>query len=71
MHKLLQDLRSKILAMINKDRNFFQYNSGDLLYLISPLTSQLCIASQKVATKYVGPLVVYKIVDPHTSLLIM
>ena len=25
--------------MINKDRNFFQYNSGDLVYIILPLTS--------------------------------
>ena len=29
-HKLLQDLRSKRLVMINKDRHYFQYNSGDL-----------------------------------------
>ena len=41
LHKLLQDFRSKRLAMINEDRNFFQYNSGDLVYLTSPLTSQL------------------------------
>ena len=51
LHKLLQDFRSKILAMINKDRNFFQYNSGDLVYLISPLTSLLYTASRKVAIK--------------------
>ena len=41
LHKLLQDFRCKRLAMINKDRNFFQYKSGDLVYIISPLTSQL------------------------------
>ena len=28
LHKLLQDFKSKILAMINKDRAFFQYNSS-------------------------------------------
>ena len=38
LHKLLQDFRSKGLAMINKDRNFFQYNRGGLVYIISPLT---------------------------------
>ena len=27
LHKLLQDFKSKRLAMINKDRTFFQYNS--------------------------------------------
>ena len=39
LHKFLQDIRSKRLDMINKDRNFFQYNSGDLVYIISLLTS--------------------------------
>ena len=29
------------LAMINKDRENFQYKGGDLVYIISPLTSQL------------------------------
>ena len=39
------------------------------MYLISPLTSQLRTASRKVAIKDVGPLVIYKIVDPHNYLL--
>ena len=55
--------------MINKDRPFFQYNSGDLVYIISPLTSQLCTASRKIMIKYVVSIVVYKIVDPHNYLL--
>ena len=55
--------------MINKDRGFFQYKCGDLIYIISPLTSQLCTASCKVAIKYVGPVVIYKIIDPHNYLL--
>ena len=55
--------------MINKDRAFFQYKSGDLIYIISTLTSQLCTASCKVAMKYVGPVVIYKIVDPYNHLL--
>ena len=45
--KYLQDIhfhfKSRRLAMINKDREFFQHKSGDLIYIISPLTSQLCI----------------------------
>ena len=56
--------------MINKDRAFFQYNSGDLVYIIPPLTSQLCTASRKIMIKYVGPIVVYKIVDLHNYLLV-
>ena len=55
--------------MINKGRNFFQYNSGDLVYKIPLLTSQLRTSCRKVAIKYIGPLVVYKIIDPHNYLL--
>ena len=36
---------------------------------MSPLTSKLCTASHKIAIKYVGPMVVYKIIDPHNYLL--
>ena len=59
----------KRLVLLNKDRDDFQYNSGDLVYIILPLTSQLRTASRKVSIKYVGPLAVYKIVDPHNYLL--
>ena len=55
---------------MNKDRDYFQYNSGDLVYIISPLTSQLRTASRKITIKYVGPLAIYKLVDPHNYLLI-
>ena len=47
--------------MNNNDRENFQYRGGDLVYIISPLTSQLRTNSWKVAVKYVGPVVVYKI----------
>ena len=70
LHKLLQDFQMKRLTLINKDREDFQYNSRDLAYIILPLTSQLRTASRKVSIKYVGPLAVYKIVDPHIYLLI-
>ena len=55
--------------MINKKRENFQHRGGDLVYIISPLTSQLRTKSQKIAVKYVGPVVIYKIVDPHNYLL--
>ena len=57
------------LAMINKDRAFFQYNRGGLVYIISLLTNQLYTASWKVTIKYVGPVAIYKVIDPHNSLL--
>ena len=46
-----------------------QYRGGDLVYIISPSTSQLRTNSQKIAVKYVGPVVIYKIVDTHNYLL--
>ena len=57
--------------MINKDRAFFQYNSGDLVYIISPLTSQSHTASRNIMVKYVGPIAVYKILDQHNYLLMI
>ena len=71
--KYLQDIlfnfKSRRLAMINKDREHFQYKGGDLVYIISPLTSQLRTNSWKIAIKYVGPVVIYKIVHLHNYLL--
>ena len=55
--------------MINKDRENFQYRGGDLVCIISPLTSLLRMNSWKIAVKYIGPVVVYKIVHPHNYLL--
>ena len=71
LQKVLLDFKMRCLALLNKDWEYFQYNSGDLVYLISPLTSQLRTASRKIMVKYVGPLVVYKIIDPHNYLLMM
>ena len=68
LHKILQDFKNRQLALLNKDHEFFQYNSGDLVYLMSPLTSQLRTVSRKIMVKYVGSLVVYKIIDPHNYL---
>ena len=64
LHDTLLNFKSKRLGMINKDRAFFQYKSGDLVYIMSPLTSQLCTASHKVSIKYEGPVVIYKVIDP-------
>ena len=68
LHDTILNFKSIRLAMINKDRAFFHYKRGDLVYIIYPLTSQLHTA-HKVATKYVGPVVIYKFIDPHNYLL--
>ena len=55
--------------MINNNRENFQYQGGDLVYIISPLMSQLRTNSRKISVKYIGPVVIYKIIDPHNYLL--
>ena len=52
LQDILQQFKYKWLAMINKDCENFQYNSGDLVYIISPLTSQSKRAPTKVTIKY-------------------
>ena len=69
LQNLLFNFRLRRLAMINKDRENLQYRGGDLVYIISLLTSQLRTNSWKIAVKYVGLVVIYKIVDPHNYLL--
>ena len=69
LHDLLLNFKSKRLTVINKDRAFFQYNSRTLIYIVSPLTSQLHTALWKITIKYVGPVVIYKIIDPCNYLL--
>ena len=69
LQKMLQNFKLKHIALLNKDKEFFPYNSRDLVYLISPLTSQLRTSSRKFGVNYVGPLVIYKIVDLHNYLL--
>ena len=62
---MFQNFKMKCLALINKDREYFNTTVENLVYLIFPLITQLRISSRKVAVKYAGPLVIYKIVDPH------
>ena len=66
---MLQNFKSKCIVLIDKDREYFQYSPGDLVYLISPLTMELRTNSRKISVKYIGPLVIYRIVYPHNYLL--
>ena len=66
LQSILFNFKSKSLVMINKDRTLFQYKGGDLIYIISPLTST---GSCKIAIKYVGPVVIYKIIVPPQLLM--
>ena len=46
LQDILQQFKSRCLAMINKNCEDFQYNSRDLVHIISPLTSQLRTSSK-------------------------
>ena len=48
LQNLLFNFRLQRLAMINKNRENFQYRGGDLVYIISPLTSHLRTNSWKI-----------------------
>ena len=61
-HEILQQFKSKRLAMINKDQEFGIHNF--------PI-NKLRTASRKVAIKYVVPLVIYKITDAPNYILMM
>ena len=52
IHKLLQDFRSKRYAVINKNRNFFQCNSGDLVYIISSVKDFIQKGSYKISRSF-------------------
>ena len=69
LQEILFNFKSQGLAMINQNRENSQYRGGDLVYIILPLTSQLRTNSRKIAVKHVGPVVIYKIIDPHNYLL--
>ena len=59
----------KKLVVLNEDGEFFQYKSGGLVYIISPLTGLLRTSPRKISLKYVGPVVIYKITDPKSFIL--
>ena len=69
LHDILLNFKSKRSAMTNKDRALFQYKGREIVYIISLLASQLCTTSHQVTIEYVGPVVIYKIIDPHNYLL--
>ena len=70
LHKILQDFKTRWLALLNKDHEFFQYNSGDLVYFNITIDESIenCIKKDYGENMF-QPLAVYKIIDPHNYLL--
>ena len=61
---MLFGFKIKKLSMLNEEREFFQYKTGGLVYIISPLTTQLRKSPRKIPVKYVGSAAVYNITYP-------
>ena len=59
----MQEYGLQQLDMIKKDKPMNQYKPRDLVYLISPQTSLHKTSSRKFKVMYIGPLVVYKIIE--------
>ena len=60
LQKSLCGFKVKKLAMLNKDREFFQYKLGDLVYIILSLTRQLRTPYRKLSVKCVGSVEIFK-----------
>ena len=70
LHELLQNFKSKRLVMINKDRASFLSVQQQQFSVYNISTDESIIHSfKKVMIKYVGPVVIYKIIDPQAYLL--
>ena len=63
------ELQGKMHSPYKQTQRILPVQSRNLVYLISSLTTQLRTGSRKVSIKYVHPLVIYKIIDPHKYLL--
>ena len=68
LHDILLNFRSKRLAMLNR-QSILSIQRWRFTLYFSPLTSQLQTALHKVPIRYVGPVLIYKIIDSHFYLL--
>ena len=61
--KIVQYYRLKQLDIVNKEKPVTQYKPGNVLYLISSHPFLPKTSSGKFRVIYIGPVVVYKILD--------
>ena len=66
----LQKFRNSRLALKSKDKEFHGYTVGQIVYMYHPRSSLLQTSSKKVKCEFVGPLAIYKNVNPSQLLLL-
>ena len=68
MGERLQKFRSQRLDLLNKDREY-QALVGQIVYMFQARGSVIETGSRKIRCNYIGPLVIFKAVDPNQFLL--
>lgn len=69
MRERLHKLRDQRLKLQNQYREFTGYRKGQLVYLYHPLGAALQTGSKKICARFVGPLVIYGVLDPQQYIL--
>ena len=67
--KRLEEFRSNRIALMNKDRQHYEFTVGQIVYMYNPSGSQLQTISRKIQCHFVGPLAIYKCISPSQFLL--
>ena len=65
----LHKIREQRLLMQNQHREFVGFRRGQLVYLYHPSGADLQTGSQKICSKFVGPLVIYTVLDANQYIL--
>ena len=61
---MLIKFRDKRFEVMNRDREFQGYTSGQLVYLFCPSNSTLATNRRKFTCQFVGPLAIWKCFSP-------
>ena len=69
MGERLQKFRSQRLDMLNRNRQQYAFEIGQIVYMYQARDSMVQTGSRKVACFFVGPLVIFKAVGPNQFLL--
>ena len=69
MGERLQKFRSQRLDMLNRNRQHHAFEIGQIVYIYQARGSMVQTGIRKVACLFVGPLVIYKAVEPNQFLL--
>ena len=69
LKKHLEAFCGKRFEMINKEKEYHEFQIGELVYLHLPSAAIMQTRSRKICCKFVGPLVIYKAVSPNQFLI--